>query len=341
MSEDSSADLQANDPNNPFPWLNGNERPDWPVELDEYITQLGKPIQVFRTSAKTARKRIIYGFFLILVGVIINILYFTLIGKIIVDKILFLILFGLPIMGITIAIRAWRDRGMWVLQYPMGLLHWHRKMVTSLPWSEISEVYFLRLQSAENLDKPLEYDEETDSFWYYFPLKSWIEAKSHLQLNVVRADGVKVYLSSAMNNFGELGDLIQKKTLAKLWPNIKNKIDQFEPITDFPGIYLDYRSLNLSKKESLDWTEFGGIKIINDRLLFYKEGKWRSWGDLPAILIPNLHILITTIYYLHNFSNRALQMLTDNIPFVLDRTAENNSDRKADRQEHDEERSNY
>ena len=45
----------------------------------------------------------------------------------------------------SLLLAAWRDRGLWVLVFPQGLLRWQRGAVASFPWDEIERVSFSRV----------------------------------------------------------------------------------------------------------------------------------------------------------------------------------------------------
>src|ERR1700685_3249603 len=101
------------------------EIPDWPDALAEPVARLGAPDYVFRIPRAHPTRRAVSGICLIVGGLVANYLYWVVFqGPLVAEHLLFLLLFGPILSGVGFLYAAWRDNGLWVLIYPVGLLRW-------------------------------------------------------------------------------------------------------------------------------------------------------------------------------------------------------------------------
>jgi hypothetical protein len=268
------------------------EEPNWPEELIEPIRKLGRPLAYHRTSRKQASRRATMALALILVGILANYLYFVQFKlPPLPDKFIFLILFGPPLAGLLLIYRSYRDRGMWIVVYPMGLLHWHRKEVTTFPWVDVRAVHFHSVNKEVEIDIRLSADGT--------PVEATLDisqAGSTIfgsRLHLAREDGTAGYIPSSLTNYHELVRLIQIKTFELHWPRIWER-----HVTGSTNEFhlVEISLLGLRKiNDSLPWIEFGNLSINGGKVSITKLGKWRSWFDMPLELVPNPHIFWTLI----------------------------------------------
>ena len=273
-------------------WNEMEERPNWPSELDEPVAKLGSPLEVYRTSRRKALLKLLLGIGLVLLGVLINYLYWWLFaGPVIPDKFFFLFLFGTPIAGLGLLYAAYRDRGMWVLEYPMGLLRWHRGEVVSFPWDEIFQMNLHRITHCEDLQTKFDAQGEVESVALDLEGASARILGSYVMIS--RTDGVRAYFPSSLEGYAELGEKIQRETFKRLWPSMWERYQRGEMI-QFDDLAIGWAGL-LKGEESLPWLAFGGAKIANSRLIISRTGKWRAWTEVAIHDVDNPHLLLALL----------------------------------------------
>src|SRR5579872_2207657 len=104
--------------------------------LERAVTELGDPEALFRVSHGRFLAKLALGVLLVIYGVIANYLWwFEGPGTFGHFEILFLIL--PPISGCTLLIHMYRNRGLFILIYPTGLLRLRHGEVDSFPWDEV------------------------------------------------------------------------------------------------------------------------------------------------------------------------------------------------------------
>jgi hypothetical protein len=272
-------------------WNETEERPNWPAELEEPVAKLGSPTEVFATSRRKAFRKFLLGLVLLVVGVGINYVYFGLLGgPILIDKFLILLLFGTPIIGIGLLINSFRDRGMWVLSYPMGLLRWHKNEVVSFPWDEVRKIHLHRLGQCDELQ--IEYNETGEIRSVALNLEGGSRFFGSFVV-LHREDGSSAYFPSSLENYSELTEKIQRETFLRLWPALWK--DFSEGVTVFFGeLGISWSGL-VKHDDQLPWLAFGGAKIVNGRVIISRNGKWRAWHEVAVQEIENPHLLMALL----------------------------------------------
>jgi hypothetical protein len=269
-----------------------SEGPDWPAELIEPVAKLGKPTAVFRTSPNHASRRILLGLGMILGGIVANYLYWVefAIPPIPTDFLL-LLLVGAPLSGCALIYTAWRDRGLWVLAYPMGLLRWQRGQVVSFPWSEIETVSFVRVTRCETLNGRVSPEGERQTAWL-----PWDQTGSKIlgaYLEVTRFDGITAILPTALNHFDDLNRIVQEEQFQALWALLRDdfiagkEIKFGEWMVNLEGLWKN--------NERLKWQEFQLASVDSGKVVIRAQGKWRPWAETPLYLLPNPHLFLAMI----------------------------------------------
>ena len=127
---------------------------EMPEELAESVARLGKPTAGFSITPRYVSRKLLRGLLLIAAGLVGNYLYWIVFnGPMVAEHLLFLLLIGPIITGAGLAYSAWRDRGLWVLYFPTGLLRWQRGDLKTFPWDESLEIYFHRIFACEPLQR--------------------------------------------------------------------------------------------------------------------------------------------------------------------------------------------
>jgi hypothetical protein len=267
------------------------ERPDWPEEFDESVAKLGPPLGVYHTSRRRALIKGITGLGLIAAGIVINYIYWKMIGLVIPDKFFFLLLFGPPVLGLFLIYAAWRDRGLWVLAYPTGVLRWQRGEVVSFAWGEIEHIVLRRVTKVDGLQGTGDADGN--------PLTAWLPVENAgsrflgSQVELVRGDGISGLFPSSLDNYAVLSRKLQEETFRVLWPGVWERYRAGEAIA-FGDLTVSWGGVHKGS-DLLPWGDLREAKIVNGKLALAQEGKWRSFAEVPLPQVPNPHILFTLL----------------------------------------------
>lgn len=266
--------------------------PDWPDELREPVARLGKPTHTFATSRRSVTLRIIAGTILLVLGIVANYFYWFVLGKLpIPEHVIFLILFGMPFAGCTLLVVAWRDRGLWVLVFPTGILRWQRGIVQSFPWDEVEAIYLVRVLKCDPLHGRWDYEGKRLTAWIPWDQPGYRLFGAHLLLQ--RTDGVEGTLPPALTDFAKLNQLIQEAIYEKVWPEIWERFLAGEEIEfgDF-AVSVD----GIRKGDNiLRWKKFQIANIDAGKLVIRAHGKWRPWADLPIQKLSNPHLFLALV----------------------------------------------
>src|SRR5215467_740593 len=106
--------------------------------LERAVTELGEPEALFRISSGRFLAKLALGVLLLIYGLVANYLWWIhpqgpgTFGHF---EILFLLV--PPVSGASLLLHMYRNRGLYVLVYPTGLLRLRRGEVDSFPWREI------------------------------------------------------------------------------------------------------------------------------------------------------------------------------------------------------------
>jgi hypothetical protein len=273
-------------------WNETDERPSWPDELEEPVAKLGPPTDVYTTSRRKAFNKFLLGIALLVGGIGVNYVYFWVLGFFFFpDKFLMLLLFGPLIAGVGLLINSFRDRGMWVLVYPTGLLRWHKNEVLSFPWDEIVKINLHRLNQCEELH--VDYNDRNEIVSVVLGLEGAGSRFFGSHVEVQREDGTSAYFPSSLEDYPELGERIQSETFARLWPKLWRDFSEGKTI-EFGDIEIDRSGLT-KDQDRLPWNAFGGAKVVNGRLVISRLGRWRAWHEEAIQGVDNPHLLMAML----------------------------------------------
>jgi hypothetical protein len=253
--------------------------------LSRSVTELGEPDVLFRISRTRFLAKLTLGVLLLIYGVAAN-YYWWVHGPAIFDHLAFFVLFIIPLSGGALLLHMYRQRGLYVLVYPTGLLRLQRGEVDSFPWREVEHVA-LKVQRAAGAETERDADGTLLACWLPAEVPSF--QLWNAGLTVAREDGVTVHFGPALSAYDQLAAEIQKRTFAVAWPLV------------WAGI-LDGRVVAFGELEAtrgglrhagkfLPWNELKEIAVAQGKLSIKQGGKWLPWVILDIQSIPNPHVL--------------------------------------------------
>lgn len=102
---------------------------------------------------------------------------------------------------------------------------------------------------------------------------------------IKKTDGKEFVLSNMIENIGEIGQVLKRKTLENLYPQAKEKIANGEKVM-FDSLFVDKDGLS-----GIEWANLSKVKVKDDLLeVKNKEGKTVVHGSYGAT--PNAHLLL-------------------------------------------------
>src|SRR5438128_1316808 len=193
------------------------------------LTQLGEPTAEFAVRGAGLMRKLVLAPMLIGAGLTLEIL---LIGVLHVHDYHFLILgMVLVLSGITLVVRALRNRGLRVVVFPEGLVRLHRGEAQALCWEEIDQVWQKKNEGT------------------HWVMRAW---RGILTLKVQTADGRRLTFDDSLPRLAELAQIICRETFPFLWPPAQDACES--------GKTLDFGKLRISRqglsqgKETLPWS---------------------------------------------------------------------------------------
>lgn len=268
------------------------EVPDWPVELLEPVEKLGEPDEVFRIPRTHAARKVFSGLALMVGGGIANYVYWVVLGgPLIAEHLLFLCLFGPILTGVGLMYAAWRDRGLWVLVYAMGILRWQRGEVVTFPWSEVTELAFYRVVECGKPKRRLNDDGEIETSWLPIAKEGSKSLGAHLVLR--REDGAEAILPSAITDFAGLCKLVQEETFRVMWPSIWTQFMDGSRVR-FGDIALSVGGIHRDG-DFLPWYELDDALVQNGKLVIRSLKLHRPWMEIALHSVINPHVFVALL----------------------------------------------
>lgn len=268
------------------------DTPDWPDELDAPIAKLGEPEGVHCLPGEGRSTALLVGFGLIVLSFVITYLYFFVLKwMVVLDKILFVVLFGPFVAGVMLISRTLRYRGLWVLRFPMGLLYWKKGELKTFPWHEVDAVVFHGYHKEAVIEFVLDDDAEPASA--YIPLDDAFGKFQFIRIEVLRNDGEKIELPSNLIGFIPLGEAVQKEIYAKQWAALWEEFQE-KTIVSFGKLAVTYGGIE-KEKEMLPWSEFESAGVSGGQILVKRKGRLRSWADCHLHDMPNPHLFLALV----------------------------------------------
>lgn len=257
--------------------------------LTRSVTELGDPDALFQISNGRFLAKLAIGITLLAGGIVANIAWWVN-GPANFDALLAKLLIVLPISGGALLVHMYRQRGLYVLIYPTGLLRLRRGEVDSFPWSEIDHVCVNVQRTAE-----AEFTHDADGT----PTACWLPVEVptfqlwKAGLTIVREDQVTVHFGAALTDYDRLAEEVQKRTFAVLWHEVWATFLDGHTIP-FGEIDVTRRGLRYGGK-SVPWADVKELTVAQGKLSIKQGGKWLPWILLDVKSIPNPHVLFALV----------------------------------------------
>ena len=255
--------------------------------LNRALAELGEPDLLFQVSRARYRTKLGAGVGLIVGGAALNLLWLVLGAA---GAFLAKFLLAPPILGVFILLHMYRQRGLFVLLYPTGLLRLRRGEVESFPWPEIAEVR-LKLQRAGAPETRSDDDGNPTACWFTTDVPSVQLWK--VGLVVQRTDGTEASFGAALADYPLLTEEVQRRTFARLWPAARDRLLAGEAV-EFGDLEVTPTGLRHLKK-FLAWRDFNEMLVAQGRLTVKQAGKWLPWGVYDVSKVPNPHVLFALV----------------------------------------------
>ena len=253
--------------------------------LERAHTELGDPEAFFRISPTRFLAKLALGVALLVYGAAANYLWWVH-GPATFGHFELLLLVVLPLSGLTLLLHMYRNRGLYVLVYPTGLLRLRRGEVDSFPWGDVEQI---RLKVQRAADAEFTYDAAG------VPLSCWLPVDVptfklwDAGLTVMRNDGVEVHFGPALTAYDVLAAEVQKRTFAALWPATVERFRSGERI-DFGELEVGRAGVRHNGK-LLPWRELKELTVAQGKLSLKQTGKWLPWALVDVSGVPNPHLL--------------------------------------------------
>jgi hypothetical protein len=250
--------------------------------------ELGTPDALFQISRGRYLAKLWTGIGLILVGLaaigliwIIGAAGFAVLAK---------FLLAPPVFGALVLWHMYRNRELYVLVYPTGLLRLCRGEVESYPWAEIRHIQ-LKVQRVESPEFQFDLAGNIKACWLPVEVPSvqiW-----NAGLTVVRADGAEAHFGAALADYERLAEEIQKRTFSAGWAEALSQFRDGEPVV-FGDIEVLPTGIRFAKK-SLAWERVKEVSIAQGMLSIKRSGRWLPWIVRTIHDVPNPHVLFALI----------------------------------------------
>lgn len=253
--------------------------------LTRSVTELGEPDALFRISNGRFLAKLGLGVGLVVLGAAGN-YYWWVHGPANFDAIVAHFLILVPFFGVALLWHMYRQRGLYVLVYPTGLLRLRRGEVDSFPWREVEHVR-LKVQRASGAELTRGPDGA--------PVACWLPAEVptfrlwDAGLSVARDDGVVAHLGPALTDYDRLAEEVQKRTFAVAWPRVWADFLDGRAVA-FGDIEASRAGMRHGGK-FIPWADVKELSVAQGRLSVKRGGKWLPWILLDIHTIPNPHVL--------------------------------------------------
>lgn len=253
--------------------------------LERAVTELGEPEDLFHISRGRFLAKLGLGVLLVLIGIVANYLWWFQ-GPAAFDHFIFHLLYLVPLFGVALLIHMYRNRGLFVLVYPNGLLRLRHGEVDSFPWHEIESIR-LRLTRAEGAE--FTYDPDGSLLACWLPVDVPTFKLWDAGFTVIRTDGAEAHFGPALTDYEGLATEVQKRTFTALWRPLRTRFRNREHILFGE---LDVGPVGLSHAgKLLTWRELKELTIAQGKLSIKQSGKWLPWALLDLSGVPNPHLL--------------------------------------------------
>lgn len=262
--------------------------------MDDHLTQaeaeLGVPDALFQVSPGWYRTKLAVGLGLVVTGLATNVGWWIL-GQGNVNHLFIHMLIWPPAVGIALLVHMYRQRGLYVLVYPTGLLRLRRGEVDSFPWPHVSQIR-LKTQRAEQAEVERDLDGNPVACW--IPVEAPSIQVWTAWLTIARSDGIEAHFGPALANFDSLVETIQRKTFPALWAEAWGRFRSGRMVA-FGDLEVHLLGMHHGGK-ILRWADMKELTIAQGRLTVKQTGRWLPWAVLKDISeVPNPHILFALV----------------------------------------------
>ncbi len=257
--------------------------------LTRAVTELGEPELLFRISRTRFLAKLFLGLLLLVYGVVAN-YYWWVHGPATFGHLELLLLVVLPLSGGVLLFHMYRERGLYVLVYPTGLLRLRRGEIDSFPWQSIDRILIKTLGS---ISPQFERAADGSLLACWLPVVVPIFQIWNAGLTVVRKDGVLARFGPVLSDYDTLAEEIQRRSFATFWPAILQYFRDGEPL---PFGDLEVSSLGIRHVgKFLPWPSVKEVTISQGKLSIKVVGKWLPWVLLDLQTLPNPHVLVALL----------------------------------------------
>ena len=257
--------------------------------LTRSLTELGEPDALFRVGRGRFLAKLSLGVLLLGYGVVANYLWFAH-GPGTFGHFELLLLVVVPLSGAALLWHMYRQRGLFVLVYPTGLLRLRRGEVDSFPWREVDHVR-VKVQRAAGAEITRGLDGGPTAAW--LPAEVPTFQLWNAGLSVVRADGVEAHFGPALTDYDRLAEEVQRRTFAVLWPLVWGRFLGGGAVT-FGDLEATRNGLRHAGK-FLAWPDVKELAVAQGKLSVKQGGKWLPWALLDVQAVPNPHVLFALV----------------------------------------------
>lgn len=195
-----------------------------------------------------------------------------------------------PVFGALVLWHMHRNRELFVLVYPTGLLRLRRGEVESYPWAEISHIQ-LKVQRVETPEFQFDLAGNVKTCW--LPVEVPSVQMWNAGLTVVRTDGAEAHFGAALADYERLAEEIQKRTFSAAWAEALAQFRAGETVV-FGDIEVLPTGIRFAKK-SLAWERVKEVSIAQGMLSIKRSGRWLPWIVRTIQDVPNPHVLFALI----------------------------------------------
>lgn len=261
--------------------------------LERAHTELGDPEAFFRVGRARFLTKLSLGLVLVLYGFVGNYLWWVH-GPGTFNHLEFVFLILPPLTGASLLLHMYRNRGLYVLIYPTGLLRLRHGDVVSFPWWEIDHVR-LHMQRTEGPKFARDPDGRFLACW--LPVDVPTFKLGDAGVTISRDDGVEAHFGPALTDYEILAEEVQKRTFATLWPRLLARFRDGELLSfgEFEASPLGLRHAG----KLLPWRELKELTVAQGKLAVKQSGKWLPWALVDVNGVPNPHLLFALAEEVH------------------------------------------
>ena len=257
-----------------------------PRELATAVSDLGAPESLHRTSPSSTWRRGGWGTLILLAGFALNIWYWMFTPH--KNVLVMFAVIGIPLGGLTLLLALLRDRGIWVMCFPSGLLRWQRGAIMSLPWDEITGLSLHGVTRCAAFTGTADAGGTPVTGW--IPLDPIADRVLGPVVRVYRADGQFADFPSSLTEFALLSRRLQEQVFLAQWPSVCREFADGARLRF--GVFTARRDALYFAGSPLRWGAAEDAMIAGGQLQIRARGLWKPWADAPLDRVLNPHLLL-------------------------------------------------